>query len=116
MNITNCCCRNVGVGGGGGGCGSGVGVDSGAMKKLYTIYFSSCDEISICFNISMLSCLLKRFEICQCDVIEQRVKNRKGTMYENIRDTDSMEAVSYTHLRAHETPEHLVCRLLLEKK
>src|SRR5678816_1524325 len=26
------------------------------------------------------------------------------------------EAVSYTHIRAHETPEHLVCRLLLEKK
>src|SRR5678816_1177205 len=23
--------------------------------------------------------------------------------------------ISYTHLRAHETPEHLVCRLLLEK-
>src|SRR5678815_2791278 len=29
---------------------------------------------------------------------------------------DFPEAVSYTHLRAHETPEHLVCRLLLEKK
>ena len=28
----------------------------------------------------------------------------------------AFEAVSYTHLRAHETPEHLVCRLLLEKK
>ena len=27
-----------------------------------------------------------------------------------------VQAVSYTHLRAHETPEHLVCRLLLEKK
>src|SRR5678815_1990183 len=27
-----------------------------------------------------------------------------------------LETVSYTHLRAHETPEHLVCRLLLEKK
>src|SRR5678815_5274372 len=25
------------------------------------------------------------------------------------------EPVSYTHLRAHETPEQLVCRLLLEK-
>ena len=25
-------------------------------------------------------------------------------------------AVSYTHLRAHETPEHLVCRLMLGKK
>eukprot|EP00658_Telonema_sp_P-2_P069955 TRINITY_DN59526_c0_g1_i1.p1 TRINITY_DN59526_c0_g1~~TRINITY_DN59526_c0_g1_i1.p1 ORF type:complete len:104 (-),score=30.73 TRINITY_DN59526_c0_g1_i1:90-401(-) len=29
---------------------------------------------------------------------------------------DWVTAVSYTHLRAHETPEHLVCRLLLEKK
>src|SRR5678815_5657639 len=28
----------------------------------------------------------------------------------------SAVSVSYTHLRAHETPEHLVCRLLLEKK
>ena len=31
-----------------------------------------------------------------------------------VETTD--RAVSYTHLRAHETPEHLVCRLLLEKK
>ena len=29
---------------------------------------------------------------------------------------DRLIPVSYTHLRAHETPEHLVCRLLLEKK
>src|SRR5674536_398857 len=28
----------------------------------------------------------------------------------------AINPVSYTHLRAHETPEHLVCRLLLEKK
>src|SRR5678815_492785 len=27
--------------------------------------------------------------------------------------TTTATAVSYTHLRAHETPEHLVCRLLL---
>ena len=33
--------------------------------------------------------------------------NRFGRVY---------KAVSYTHLRAHETPEHIVCRLLLEKK
>src|SRR5678815_6100845 len=26
----------------------------------------------------------------------------------------ALYTVSYTHLRAHETPEHLVCRLLLE--
>src|SRR5674536_187919 len=30
--------------------------------------------------------------------------------------TQRLKPVSYTHLRAHETPEHLVCRLLLEKK
>src|SRR5678816_4093337 len=30
--------------------------------------------------------------------------------------TAGLFPVSYTHLRAHETPEHLVCRLLLEKK
>ena len=34
-----------------------------------------------------------------------------------VRDfTEPAAPVSYTHLRAHETPEHLVCRLLLEKK
>src|SRR5678815_3548825 len=29
-------------------------------------------------------------------------------------DLQTTWTVSYTHLRAHETPEHLVCRLLLE--
>eukprot|EP00658_Telonema_sp_P-2_P058724 TRINITY_DN4726_c0_g1_i4.p1 TRINITY_DN4726_c0_g1~~TRINITY_DN4726_c0_g1_i4.p1 ORF type:complete len:401 (-),score=73.61 TRINITY_DN4726_c0_g1_i4:40-1242(-) len=33
-----------------------------------------------------------------------------------VCDQDGVGTVSYTHLRAHETPEHLVCRLLLEKK
>eukprot|EP00658_Telonema_sp_P-2_P048432 TRINITY_DN36845_c0_g1_i2.p1 TRINITY_DN36845_c0_g1~~TRINITY_DN36845_c0_g1_i2.p1 ORF type:complete len:138 (-),score=25.71 TRINITY_DN36845_c0_g1_i2:97-510(-) len=37
----------------------------------------------------------------------------KGSTYGR---TERKSAVSYTHLRAHETPEHLVCRLLLEKK
>ena len=30
--------------------------------------------------------------------------------------SDGTDAVSYTHLRAHETGRNLVCRLLLEKK
>ena len=30
-------------------------------------------------------------------------------------DKDTLGAVSYTHLRAHETRSNLVCRLLLEK-
>eukprot|EP00658_Telonema_sp_P-2_P016055 TRINITY_DN16220_c0_g1_i5.p1 TRINITY_DN16220_c0_g1~~TRINITY_DN16220_c0_g1_i5.p1 ORF type:complete len:118 (+),score=32.66 TRINITY_DN16220_c0_g1_i5:120-473(+) len=36
--------------------------------------------------------------------------------YEMGAPWDRTTPVSYTHLRAHETPEHLVCRLLLEKK
>ena len=35
-------------------------------------------------------------------------------VYEEI--VRSVESVSYTHLRAHETVLDLVCRLLLEKK
>ena len=34
----------------------------------------------------------------------------------SAKELDGATTVSYTHLRAHETPEHLVCRLLLEKK
>src|SRR5678815_1274534 len=36
--------------------------------------------------------------------------------FEAYNEGSSVIPVSYTHLRAHETPEHLVCRLLLEKK
>src|SRR5678815_3866503 len=39
-----------------------------------------------------------------------------GPLGEGHLEGHIVESVSYTHLRAHETPEHLVCRLLLEKK
>src|SRR5674536_372478 len=38
------------------------------------------------------------------------------TVYNRFVRWSRLGAVSYTHLRAHATPEHLVCRLLLEKK
>src|SRR5678816_2156165 len=45
-----------------------------------------------------------------------------GRTIEDVRASEAREwlwwcraPVSYTDLRAHETPEHLVCRLLLEK-
>src|SRR5678816_4059653 len=44
-----------------------------------------------------------------------RIIDKKGPLA-NPADRDHCVPVSYTHLRAHETPEHLVCRLLLEKK
>ena len=36
--------------------------------------------------------------------------------YFRLTQADGQTTVSYTHLRAHETREELVCRLLLEKK
>eukprot|EP00658_Telonema_sp_P-2_P048571 TRINITY_DN3693_c0_g9_i1.p1 TRINITY_DN3693_c0_g9~~TRINITY_DN3693_c0_g9_i1.p1 ORF type:complete len:189 (+),score=17.63 TRINITY_DN3693_c0_g9_i1:76-642(+) len=42
---------------------------------------------------------------------QQRTRTALG-----ILPYSALIPVSYTHLRAHETPEHLVCRLLLEKK
>ena len=51
--------------------------------------------------------------------IERIVKAVTNSM--KVNDDDSLivqyiKAVSYTHLRAHETDSYLVCRLLLEKK
>eukprot|EP00831_Metopus_contortus_P014329 TRINITY_DN15930_c0_g1_i1.p2 TRINITY_DN15930_c0_g1~~TRINITY_DN15930_c0_g1_i1.p2 ORF type:complete len:124 (-),score=34.13 TRINITY_DN15930_c0_g1_i1:83-454(-) len=48
-------------------------------------------------------------------------KNKQENVIEPINareelDEDDLIPVSYTHLRAHETSLHLVCRLLLEKK
>ena len=37
-------------------------------------------------------------------------------VYDGIMSAHTIEPVSYTHLRAHETEADLVCRLLLEKK
>ena len=41
----------------------------------------------------------------------------RGVLPQRIPSADNLAiAVSYTHLRAHETKANLVCRLLLEKK
>src|SRR5678815_787338 len=49
-------------------------------------------------------------------LFHRRVVERVGFFDEGCGLIYYADAVSYTHLRAHETPEHLVCRLLLEKK
>ena len=36
--------------------------------------------------------------------------------FKSMENVEIVGAVSYTHLRAHETRHDLVCRLLLEKK
>src|SRR5678816_1284001 len=48
------------------------------------------------------------------DPVELRLKHlvRERDIFVTGEELVSVGAVSYTHLRAHETPEHLVCRLL----
>src|SRR5665811_2315209 len=48
------------------------------------------------------------------DIYYQLIKHYRYTLTDN-RDRAVIEAVSYTHLRAHETVLDLVCRILLEK-
>ena len=51
----------------------------------------------------------------ETDVVKaQAIENKPAARGGNI--VALPEAVSYTHLRAHETKANLVCRLLLEKK
>ena len=44
------------------------------------------------------------------------IKTNKGMTRTLVNEISTFIAVSYTHLRAHETRHDLVCRLLLEKK
>src|SRR5678815_3020894 len=46
--------------------------------------------------------------------IPPRITRERSTLFTATSCVGNPTAVSYTHLRAHETPEHLVCRLLLE--
>ena len=48
--------------------------------------------------------------------IEKKLNIKNGETTEDGMFTIKTVAVSYTHLRAHETVLDLVCRLLLEKK
>ena len=58
---------------------------------------------------------LQYLEKSPLSLVAARVISRKPTNWYNTLVIDK-GAVSYTHLRAHETVLDLVCRLLLEKK
>ena len=53
-------------------------------------------------------------EVVQMHQEVEKVMSRHSSEVGELRKV--VDAVSYTHLRAHETDSYLVCRLLLEKK
>src|SRR5659263_604600 len=62
--------------------------------------------------------LLLDFESCDKTLFSIPLFNKEVQHFKRpkLSFIDDPEAVSYTHLRAHETRHDLVCRLLLEKK
>src|SRR5665647_3843784 len=52
----------------------------------------------------------------QAEAVDQRDGSRRRDALHGAGQGPEIAAVSYTHLRAHETDSYLVCRLLLEKK
>ena len=63
-------------------------------------------------------CIRDSFDPRLASLAEADLKrqNAVALLAVGVVDDDDAVAVSYTHLRAHETVLDLVCRLLLEKK
>src|SRR5678816_4629487 len=64
-------------------------------------------------------CLPACLSVCLPPETRRNRTEKQGRRERNVAIQPAITTaapVSYTHLRAHETPEHLVCRLLLEKK
>ena len=74
-------------------------------------------KLILCFKTHLIHIFGPLWYICEDDFKHNKqyqasVFRNREIYPEKIRYT----SVSYTHLRAHETSLHLVCRLLLEKK
>eukprot|EP00831_Metopus_contortus_P001630 TRINITY_DN10585_c0_g1_i2.p2 TRINITY_DN10585_c0_g1~~TRINITY_DN10585_c0_g1_i2.p2 ORF type:complete len:214 (-),score=12.27 TRINITY_DN10585_c0_g1_i2:26-667(-) len=88
-------------------------VDSNAIPRSLTISFKldQCSEFAIqtksLIELPLIQCLRIKPLQKLIDILVVYFMESALAVY---------IAVSYTHLRAHETSLHLVCRLLLEKK
>ena len=82
---------------------------------LMTLYHSKDKSNSYCNrNASINPVKDFRYTVnngVRCDKTDELEEN----MVKNKVKENTVNPVSYTHLRAHETSLHLVCRLLLEK-
>src|SRR5450756_1748128 len=75
--------------------------ETAKKRGKLTIYFGAAPGVGKTY--SMLS--------------DARIRKKEGIdIVVGYVETHGRAAVSYTHLRAHETRHDLVCRLLLEKK
>src|SRR5678815_4339882 len=112
-----------------------------AFRTLRILGFTSLNDIRMMDKERNVKASLQSKTIQHvkdgCRTMETLEESTTGNMYDNDKNfnyytaqlyaslfftkqevcgENNIVTVSYTHLRAHETPEHLVCRLLLEKK
>ncbi|WP_458793142.1 response regulator, partial [Campylobacter coli] len=74
-------------------------------------------EVDIVFSLAEVKALPNdEYFLTFADLCLPDAPNGEVVDYILAKNWPVIVSVSYTHLRAHETPEHLVCRLLLEKK
>eukprot|EP00831_Metopus_contortus_P017533 TRINITY_DN17405_c0_g1_i3.p1 TRINITY_DN17405_c0_g1~~TRINITY_DN17405_c0_g1_i3.p1 ORF type:complete len:149 (+),score=40.87 TRINITY_DN17405_c0_g1_i3:82-528(+) len=92
-------------------------------KKMASQYNMKFYETSAKQDVNIVECVedMVRDVYDSCGMTEDIVrvtvgKSRSKTKKGCCSQLHFILSVSYTHLRAHETSLHLVCRLLLEKK
>eukprot|EP00658_Telonema_sp_P-2_P029309 TRINITY_DN22308_c0_g1_i2.p1 TRINITY_DN22308_c0_g1~~TRINITY_DN22308_c0_g1_i2.p1 ORF type:complete len:111 (-),score=26.19 TRINITY_DN22308_c0_g1_i2:42-374(-) len=93
--------------------------DAGAIVALNApVIGAEATEELVCLHVGGESpTTLECVEVVNCAGLHApALSNMIMSAVQKARPCPAWRAVSYTHLRAHETPEHLVCRLLLEKK
>jgi len=96
------------------------------LDAINDLYVAGIDSITLSFSNSYglsknaNNKITKYFDLSDNDLdFAQSDTSKSPTYLEstlNGYSSASYDGCLYTHLRAHETPEHLVCRLLLEKK
>ena len=74
----------------------------------------SMEKVTTCQGMNLP--LFFRAVTAACSRPPQQGTSMRSTVTLRMSFWERMAAVSYTHLRAHETDSYLVCRLLLEKK
>ena len=77
------------------------------LKRPTVLYFCLMSIAKMELRESEMGLATKEASACVLQTLKTLTRYPKN---------EPLVAVSYTHLRAHETTLHLVCRLLLEKK
>src|SRR5450756_924559 len=89
------------------------------VSKLSPVSPSAMHQVSgLPFARPVIQCEVAGAPIEQCPPIlplKSKFIDRSTTIPEPVADSTTVETVSYTHLRAHETGHDIVCRLLREK-